>query len=403
VLNKTKVAWDYSRDLANLTMLRRIYSTRTVFETMVDFWSNHLHVFANADMAWVQRASYDKVIRKHALGRFEDMLVEAALHPAMLLYLDNWRSEKGTPNENQGRELLELHTIGRASGYTEQMVKDSAKILSGYTVDTKSTWAGYYDPAKHTTGPVQVLEFSAANDSSDGQELAKQYLRFLAKHPATARNIATKLAKYFVSDTPSDSLIGTVTDAYVTSGSDIKTTLRALIAHPDFLASRGKLTRTTNEDVVATARVLGITALAPTSKDAFANKIVQATHSEAIYHWPRPNGSPRGDENWCTAGRMLDTFRMHWRFAAGWWPTADVTYRTAASWLPQPSIRLDQYVDHLCRVLLGRVSTSRILTAAVTATGFGPATLITPTHMVSRSAFVRLVGTLLDSPEHMRR
>src|SRR3954449_6234473 len=202
VINRTKVAWDYNRDLANLTMLRRIYSTRTVFETMVDFWSNHLHVFANADLAWVQRASYDKVMRKHALGRFEDMLVEAALHPAMLLYLDNWKSEKGAPNENQGRELLELHTLGRASGYTEQMVKDSAKILSGHTVDARGTWAGYYDSTKHTMGPVQVLEFTAANDSPDGQELAKQYLRFLARHPATARNIATKLGRYFVSDAP---------------------------------------------------------------------------------------------------------------------------------------------------------------------------------------------------------
>jgi uncharacterized protein (DUF1800 family) len=403
VLTKTKVSWDYSRDLANLTMLRRIYSTRTVFETLVDFWSNHLHVFANSDMAWVQRASYDKVIRKHAMGRFEDMLVEAALHPAMLLYLDNWKSEKGAPNENQGRELLELHTVGRASGYTEQEVKDSAKILSGYTVDAKGTWAGYYDATKHTTGPVSVLGFTAANDSTDGRELTKQYLRHLARHPATARNIATKLGRYFVSDNPSESLVAAVAKAFLDSGTDIKTTLRALVAHPDFLASRGRLTRTATEDVIATARVLGITAKAPVNRESFVNKLTQVTHTDAIYHWPRPNGSPRGDENWCTAGRMLDTFRMHWRFAAGWWPTQDVTYRTAASWLPQPSIRLDQYVDHLCRVLLGRSSTSRILGAAVAATGFGPATLITPTHLVSRSAFVRLVGTLLDSPEHMRR
>lgn len=403
VVNRSRVSWDYSRDLANLTMLRRIYSTRPVFENLVEFWSNHLHIYANADLAWVQRTSYDKVIRKHALGRFDDMLVEAALHPAMLLYLDNWKSAKGAPNENQGRELLELHTLGRASGYTEQMVKDSAKILSGYTVDAKGTWAAYYDATKHTTGPVQVLEFSAANDLSDGQELAKRYLRFLARHPATARNIATKLARYFVSDKPSESLVNAVAQAFLNSGTDIKTTMRALVAHPDFIASRGTLTRTTTEDVIATARVLGITAQAPTSREAFVNKLTQVTHTDAIYNWPRPNGSPRGDDNWCTAGRMLDTFRMHWRFAAGWWPIQDVTYRTAASWLPQPSIRLDQYVDHLCRVLLGRVSNARILTAAVTATGFGPATLITKDHLVSRSAFVRLVGTLLDSPEHMRR
>src|SRR4051812_19981488 len=79
VVNRSRVSWDYSRDLANLTMLRRIYSTRPVFENLVEFWSNHLHIYANADLAWVQRPSYDQVIRKHALGRFEDMLVEAAL------------------------------------------------------------------------------------------------------------------------------------------------------------------------------------------------------------------------------------------------------------------------------------------------------------------------------------
>src|SRR6476469_8734572 len=151
-----------------MAMLRHIYSRRTVLETMTDFWSNHLHVPAADDLAWVYRYSYDQLLRQHALGKFDALLEAATLHPAMLLYLDTWRSEKGAPNENHGRELLELHTVGRTAGYSEQMVKDSAKILSGWTVDAYSSWVPRYDPGKHTTGAVQVLGFSAANAAADG-------------------------------------------------------------------------------------------------------------------------------------------------------------------------------------------------------------------------------------------
>jgi hypothetical protein len=400
---KIKPAWEYGRDLANYTMARRIYSTRTVFENMVEFWSNHLHVNVIDDFAWVHRAAYDQVIRHHALGRFDDMLVAASLHPAMLLYLDNWRSQLGAPNENHGRELLELHTVGRGSGYTEQMVKDSAKILSGYTVDAMKTWTGYYDPAKHTTGAVQVLGFSAVNASSDGQQLTKDYLRYLAHHPLTAQNIARKLARYFVSDTPSASLVDAVATAYASSGTDIKSTLRALVAHPDFLASKGRLTRTPIEDCIATCRVLEVVALTPTNTSAFAHKLVKLPRTQLVYHWPRPDGSPRGDEFWCSAGRMLDSFTKHWNLASGGWLTQDVVYRQPASWLPQPSIRLDQYVDHLCRVILGVVSTPRILSAVVAGTGFGPETLVTKDHILGQGVVVRLLAVLLDSPEHMRR
>src|SRR6195952_1809614 len=105
-------------------------SERSVLETMTDFWSSHLHIPIGHDYAWVYRFDYDAAIRQHALGSFEDLLVACSLHPAMRTYLGNWQSVKNKPNENQGRELLELHTLGREAGYTEQMVKDSAKILS---------------------------------------------------------------------------------------------------------------------------------------------------------------------------------------------------------------------------------------------------------------------------------
>jgi uncharacterized protein (DUF1800 family) len=401
--SNTRDGWEYARDLASISMLRRVYSRRQVLENMVDFWSSHLHVHANGDLAWVHRASYDQVLRAHALGTFEDLLVAAALHPAMLLYLDNWKSVRNAPNENQGRELLELHTVGRGAGYTEQMVKDSAKILSGWTVDAMKTWDGYYDHAKHTTGSVQVLGFTADNGSADGQQLTRDYLRYLAHHPATAQNIARKLARHFVADNPSAALVDAVATAFRSSGTDIKATLRALVAHPDFTAGRGQLVRNPVDDFVATCRVLQVTARKPTANESFARHCVYTPRTTMLYQWPRPDGAPFGDAAWASPARMLSSFRMHWNLAAGWWPKLDVTYRTPPSWLPQSRIRLDRYVDHLCRMMLGKGSDSRLLTAAVAATGYGPATVITKDHAVSKWMFVRLVGVLLDSPDHMRR
>ena len=118
----TRGQGDVASDLANHAVLRRVYTRRPVFEQMVDFCSNHLHINSRHPRAFTQRPAYDAVVRKHALGRFEDLLVEASLHPAMLIYLHNWKSVRGRPNENHGREFLELHTVGLGARYTEAMV-----------------------------------------------------------------------------------------------------------------------------------------------------------------------------------------------------------------------------------------------------------------------------------------
>lgn len=402
-LRNEKAGWEYALDLANYSMLRRMYSHRQVFENMVDFWSNHLHVPSNGDLNYVHRVGYDQLIREHALGRFDELLVAASLHPAMLLFLDNWRSEKDAPNENQGRELLELHTVGRDSGYTEQMVKDSAKILSGYTVDAFETWKGYYDPRRHTTGPVRVLGFSDPNRSADGAQLAKDYLRYLAHHPATARTIARKLAVRFVSDTPSAGLVDHLAQVFRRSGTDIRATLRALVEHPEFTRSFREKVRTPVEDLVATVRVLDVHAHKPSSTKSFANAISWLHQSMVLFEWPRPDGPPDRNSAWSSATRMLSSFRMHWNLGGGWYPDHDVTYRRPASWLPQRRLRFDAYVDHLCRMFHGRPSTSRTLRAACQATGLAPHEVVSAEHAVADWLFVRLVGVLLDSPQHMSR
>jgi hypothetical protein len=399
-----KGAWEYARELGNLAMLRRMYTNRQLQETMVDFWSNHMHVKANGDLAWIHRYEYDQTIRRHALGRFDELLTATSLHPAMLLYLNNWQSVRDAPNENQGRELLELHTVGRTSGYTEQMVKDSAKILSGWTVDAYDSWRGLYDPDRHTTGPVQVLGFKADNASADGRQLARDYLHYLAHHPATARTIARKLAIRFVSDTPSDDLVNHLASVFRRSGTSIKATLRALVAHPEFRRSSGAKVRTPIEDMIASVRSLQVVSQRPrTRQDSFADRISWVHQSMFLYHWPRPDGPPETNPAWASATRMLTSFKMHWNMAVGYWPSVDVTYKKPHYWLPQRRIRFDAYVDHLCRMWLGHGSTSRLLAAACQATDTRPGEVITRQHPIAGWLFVRLAAALLDTPEHMTR
>jgi hypothetical protein len=152
-------------ELGRATLARQIWSSRQLYEVMVDFWSNHLNVTNPFDGGWDTRTEYDNtVIRANALGRFSDMLVASARSPAMMRYLDNFRSDKRSVNENYGRELLELHTVGLGAKYTEDDVRQSAYILTGRTVDNNGKF--YYDPKRHWTGAVKVLDFTHPNEDA---------------------------------------------------------------------------------------------------------------------------------------------------------------------------------------------------------------------------------------------
>jgi uncharacterized protein (DUF1800 family) len=397
-------SYDYGRDLANVMLLRKVYSRRSVLETMVEFWSNHLHVISRTNPEFTQRTAYDAMIRGLALGTYEELLVSAALHPAMLLYLDNWKSVRNAPNENQGRELLELHTVGRES-YTEPMVLQSARLLSGWTVRS-TDWSAYYDPNRHTTGAVDLLGFTDPNATHD-PGLAARYLRHLAHHPDTARQIATKLATRFVSDSPSAGLVDSLAQTYLDSGTDIKATLRALVDSDEFWASVDQKVRTPVDDTVATCRVLGVTAQAPVDDGSFANRLVTKLNSVWVYEWPRPDGPPDLAVSWATTTRMLNSFRMHWALAGAYYPDGEVVYRTPLELLPAPypseGLPFRLLVDHLSRTLLGRVSTSRLLEAACVGCKVGPLDQITSSHPVATTRFPRLLAVLLDSPAHLTR
>ena len=380
----TGEAWTAMADYQRWCLLRRMRSRRQLLESVTEFFENHLHVPVHDDGVFGFRADYGRTIRTHALGRFDQMLVAAITHPAMSISLDNANSTKNAPNENLGRELLELHTVGRGN-YTEDDVKASARILTGYKVAMWTTWATSYNPASHWTGPVQVMGFSHPNADADGRPVVAAYLTYLAHHPATAHRLARKLAIRYVSDSPSAALVDHLAQVYLANNTAIVPVLKALVAHQEFIAAKGLKVRNPADDVVATWRVLDVQAAPPTGDGSGANAVLWQTVGlgQAPFDWARPDGQPEDGESWSSVSRVLASFETHYTLCGGWWPTAQTTYHPVASWVPLAagqSMRFDALVEHLSRAFLGRTAPTRLVEACCLATGLTPATSITLNH-----------------------
>ncbi len=396
--------WEVMTDYSRRLIMRRILSPHPVLEVMCDFWENHLHVPADGDPQFTWRARYGDVVRRHALGRYDDLLVEAITHPAMLIYLDGAISTKTRLHETLGRELLELHTVGPGV-CSEDDVLASARILTGHRVDVWRSWAASYQPGDHWTGAVEVLDFHDPNTDPDGRAVAERYLRWLARHPLTAQRIARKLAIRFVEDAPAQRLVDHLAQVYLDHDTAIEPVVRALVASPQFHRAVGAKLRDPAEDVVATHRALGTRIAPPTAADSAAQEIVWQTHSLGLVPmtWPGPDGQPTTNDRWSSPSRTLASANLHWSMAGAWWPRRDITYRQPADWLPEPSISFRDLVDHLSRLVLQRPSTSLLLRACCESTETDPLAMITPDHPLVQWKWPRLLVTLLDSPAHLRR
>ena len=405
--DKVEATWVAMANYQRWCLLRRIYSTRQVLEVVTEFFENHLHVPVQDDGVFGFRAAYGKLIRSHALGRFDQMLVAATTHPAMGVSLDNATSTKSAPNENLGRELLELHTVGRGN-HTEDDVKNSARILTGYRVDIWKTWNAWYEPTSHWTGPVKVLDFTHTNAATDGRAVAEAYLTYLAHHPKTAARLARKLAVRFVSDAPSDALVEHLASVYLANQTAIVPVLKALVTHPEFVASAGAKVRTPTDDVVATYRALDVTVRKPLAADSTANALLwqAADMGQTPFGWARPDGQPETGAAWSSASRILASFNAHYSMAGGWWPKKDASYHPVGDWVPLASTQsmpFKDLVDHLSRRLLCRPASTRVVEACCLATGLSTDTSITTGHALVRWGMPALLTTILDSPEHMSR
>lgn len=389
-----------ARELGAYTVMKRIHSRRAVLERMVELWSDHLHVFALEGDGWMYRPDYDRVLRRHALGRFDDLLVEASLHPAMLTYLDTDKSTAAQPNENHGRELLELHTVGIASGYTDDDVKGASRILSGWTVARYGDWQRTFDARRHSSDSVKVLGFRSDGRGRSGDE-SRRLLRYLARHPATARTIATRLARRFISDEPSAATIAELARVYLQHDTAIRPVLRALVRTEEFWESAGLKTRDPVTDLVATARVLDVRFSRPRSDEDAAYAVLNLHGGYPPFMWRAPDGHPDDGQSHGSPSRLITSFKMHWQLASGALTAPGVRFRPVSAWIAKEPEPFDSYVDRLSRHLHGRNADERVLEACCIATGHRPDDLVDRTSPLAGDLGVRALAVLLDHPRHL--
>jgi uncharacterized protein (DUF1800 family) len=342
------------QELSEQKIIRAAYSDRQLEEVMTDFWFNHFNVFAGKGATPIYLTEYERdVIRPHALGKFRDLLGATAKSPAMLFYLDNWQSadpkaphppdlmrqraagrkpfaprrpglmparpkaqpqpqqqprQKRGLNDNYGRELMELHTLGVDGGYTQQDVIEVARCFTGWTIRQPRQGGGFvFEPRIHDNGKKLVLGHEiTAGGERDGEEV----LDILARHPSTARFISTKLVRKFVSDDPPKSLVDRAAARFRETDGDIREVVRTIVTSPEFFAEaayRAKV-KTPFEFVVSTVRATG-------SDVRNAMPLAQAVRQlgEPLYMCQPPTGYADRADAWVNTGALLN--RMNFAVA----------------------------------------------------------------------------------------
>ena len=388
--------WDAMDQLTRVTLGLQTWSSAQLYETLVDAFSNHLNVTNHNDTLWNTRHAYDRdVIRKHAMGSFTDMLLASARNPAMLNYLNLADSTKTAVNENYGRELLELHTVGLI--YSEADVKDASKLLTGRTVDDYSRYT--YRSADHYTGVIRVLGFAHANASvADGEPAGDALITYLAKHPATAQRLARMMCVRYVSDTPSSALVTAVANAYLASGTKIVPMLSTILHSTEFWQSRGAKVRRPTENLTATVRILA-PRVSDMAKALDSLSWMSSNVGHAPLEWPSPDGYPDVATSWRSSGTLLSLWKLHIGFAGDWWDGfAPSDKRALYGATPATS---GQAITLLTRRLTGMTFAPAHQAALQTFVGESASTPMAISQL--RWVLIPLIGIILDGPHHALR
>jgi uncharacterized protein (DUF1800 family) len=295
-------------ELQQAAVIRAVYSRRQLQEVMVDFWSDHFNISQlKGDSAFFKTADDDAVIRRHALGKFRDLLRASAKSPAMLHYLDNARSTKTALNENYGRELMELHTLGIHGGYTQRDVQEVARCFTGWSIQNENTWwhgEFVFRPEQHDDGPRRVLgvPLPAGLEMKHGERA----LEILAAHPSTARFIARKLCRRFVADEGEipGTLVDRLAQTFLRTDGDIRALMAVLFRSDEFRHSRERKLKRPFDYVVSALRAVN----ADTDGAGVLPHLQRM--GQAPYQWAMPNGYPDRAEAW------LPGLLARWNFAA---------------------------------------------------------------------------------------
>jgi uncharacterized protein (DUF1800 family) len=414
-------------ELQRAALLRAIYSERQLDELMVEFWENHFSINAYRDSDRYLMTGFDReTIRPFAMGRFRDLLGATAHSPAMLFYLDNWRSSVPRPypatkdkpagidgglNENYARELMELHTLGVDGGYTQTDVQEVARCFSGWTIQKPNEEGLFlYRPGLHDKGEKMVLghKILAGGGIADGERV----LDILASHPATAHFIALKLARRFISDDPPPAVVDRAAAVFLKTDGSIRETLRAIITAPEFFAAtayRAKI-RSPFEYVVAALRALNVESDADSSLTDWTRRMGQQ-----IFGRITPDGYPDRAEQWLSAGAMLERFN----FAVALANNKIKGTRADLTWLSKQSegaADSQAVAMHLTNALLTTdispptrqalailPATACASTANVRGVNYTPAANAGTATAAIPPCFAELITMLVGSPEFQRR
>jgi uncharacterized protein (DUF1800 family) len=350
-------------------LLRAIYSECQLQEVMADFWFNHFNIFLGKGADRYLVTSYERdVIRPHALGKFKDLLQATAKSPAMLFYLDNWLSVGphsefavtgnrnrarggrgggglgrrgpiggvvfGAPvyrpprpqrpadaqkqaknkrhglNENYGRELMELHTLGVNGGYSQSDVTEVAKVFTGWTIKQPRQGGGFeFNERMHEPGPKYVLGHTI---KEHGEKEGQQVLELLAQQPATARFVCGKLAMRFVADDPPPALVDRMAETFLKKDGDIREVLRTMFRSPEFWAPqayRAKV-KTPLEFVASAVRATGADVSNPMPLVQTLNRM-----GMPLYGMQPPTGYSMKADAWVNTSALLD--RMNFALVLG--------------------------------------------------------------------------------------
>ncbi len=292
-------------------------STDAAFpERLAMFWSNHFCVMARGPVRGIAGAYEREAIRPHVLGRFADMLKAVEQHPAMLIYLDNQlsfgpnsqagKNQKKGLNENLGREILELHTLGVDGGYTQSDVTNFARILTGWTVANMTTpgvAAGkfFYHAQRHEPGDWSVL---GKTYTDRGMQTGLDCLDDFARHPGTARHVARKLAKHFVADDPPPSLVAKLEKAFRDTDGNLAEVSRALLTSDEAWAPEAKKILPPVDLVVALSRSL-VHRVGAGEMLRLANQLGQP-----LWQPGSPKGFPDDDDGWTNPSALNERLRI---------------------------------------------------------------------------------------------
>ncbi|MGX7679184.1 DUF1800 domain-containing protein [Jatrophihabitans sp. DSM 45814] len=397
--NGNEFGWEAMDQLSRVTLGLQAWSPARIYETVVDFFANHLNVSNHNGDLWNTRHTMDRdVIRRYALGSYTDMLFASARNPAMLTYLSLASSKKTAVNENFGRELLELHTVGTGARYTEDDVKNSARILTGRGLDVNANYV--YRSEEHWLGAIQVLGFRHPNSSATAGEAAGDaYLRYLATHPSTATRLAQKMCVRYVSDTPSAALVSAVAASYLAGKTQIVPMLSTILRSDEFWSSRGAKVRRPTENLLATVRVLGI-------RPANMSQALQSLHwmtadlGNVPLDWGAPNGYPDQAAAWRSSGTLLTEWAYHRGLAQNWYQGFSKLNPEGLYGLPTPNTS-GAAVDALTRRLTGMSFAPAHRAALQTFLGEPASTPLAKSNL--RWYLSHLIPLILDAPHHALR